>query len=124
MKSRAGADRDLLRYSLVFVCLATAFASVWEMDGQSARLLSDSAVSDRALQHVTIVGGALTDVILGLALHLRPSRPVFLLALGVMVAMTLLATLLAPWLWLHPLGPLTKNVPIAAVLWMLAREKT
>jgi hypothetical protein len=30
---------------------------------------------------------------------------------------------LNPGLWLHPLGPLLKNIPIAAVLWVLARKQ-
>ena len=37
-----------------------------------------------------------------------------------MLVMTALASVLDPSLWLHPLGPLTKNVPIAAALWVLA----
>ena len=123
MTSSTGSHRNLLRYSLVFVWLATALASVWELDGQSAQLLSAADVSDRALQHGLVLGGALTDAALGFALYRRPTRSVFLLALGAVIAMTLVATLLLPPLWLHPLGPLTKNVPIAVVLWVLAKEE-
>ena len=43
-------------------------------------------------------------------------------ALLAMLGMTLVATVMLPALWLHPLGPLTKNVPIAVVLWMLMRR--
>ncbi len=39
-----------------------------------------------------------------------------------MSAMTLAATVLQPGLWLHPLGPLLKNLPIAALLWHLYRR--
>ncbi len=38
-----------------------------------------------------------------------------------MLLMTVAATILIPGLWLHPLGPLTKNVPIAVALWILSR---
>ena len=38
-----------------------------------------------------------------------------------MLLMTGVATAIDPSLWLHPLGPLTKNVPIAALLLVLAR---
>jgi hypothetical protein len=38
------------------------------------------------------------------------------------LVLTAIATLLLPSLWLDPLGPLTKNVPIAAALWVLARK--
>jgi hypothetical protein len=33
--------------------------------------------------------------------------------------MTAVATFLQPALWLQPLGPLLKNLPIAALLWHL-----
>lgn len=39
-----------------------------------------------------------------------------------MLLMTFTATLLVPALWLHPLGPLTKNLPIAVALLLLARH--
>jgi len=38
-----------------------------------------------------------------------------------MLLMTLATTVLLPTLWLHPLGPLLKNLPIAALLWALAQ---
>ena len=34
---------------------------------------------------------------------------------------SLAATAIDPGWWLHPLGPLTKNLPIAAILWTLWR---
>ena len=37
--------------------------------------------------------------------------------------MTAAATLLQPALWLHPLGPLLKNLPIAALLVHLLRQE-
>ena len=52
----------------------------------------------------------------GLALWLLPGRKSYLTALLLMAAMTVLATVLQPTLWLHPLGPLLKNLPIAAML--------
>ena len=59
---------------------------------------------------------------LGLLLLVWPVRRVVGLALLAMLGMTLVATVMLPALWLHPLGPLTKNVPIAVVLWMLMRR--
>ena len=58
------------------------------------------------------------------AVWLRPSRTAYLMALAAMVLMTMVATGLSPSLWLHPLGPLSKNIPIAAMLYVLARRST
>ena len=111
-----------LRLSLVFVWLWTAVVSVWELQGQSRALLVAGGVSDTGVANALVLAGAVLDAILGLWLLLRPTRPAYLLALAIMVMMTLVATVLSPSLWLHPLGPLSKNIPIAVVLWLLARE--
>ncbi len=115
-------DRNLLRYSLIFVWLATALVSVLELHGQSAQLLAGLSTLAPAFAPLLILGGAGVDAVLGLALWVKPNRAIYLAALAVMLVMTLVATVLSPWLWLHPLGPLTKNIPITAVLLILARK--
>ncbi|WP_341888155.1 DoxX-like family protein [Variovorax sp. YR752] len=118
-------DDRLLRLSLVAVWLFTAIASLVELDGQSRRVLADAGIASPPwLVQSLIVGGAAADLAIGLALWLRPSRIVYLSAFVLMLAMTLVATVLQPSLWLHPLGPLLKNLPIAALLWHLYRRTT
>lgn len=114
----------VLRASLVFVWLATAVVSVVERDGQSAALLQQAGWTDAAAIRAVVLAGAGVDLLLGLAMALRPGRRVYQAALAVMALMTLAATLMLPTLWLHPLGPLTKNIPLAACLWLLLREET
>jgi len=116
------AELRWLRYSLVFVWLATALVSVQELQGQSRTLLVASGVTDVRLANALVWAGAAVDAFLGLLLLVLPMRRVYGLALLVMLGMTVVATLLQPALWLHPLGPLTKNVPIAVVLCILMRR--
>lgn len=115
-------DRRWLRLSLVFVWLWTAGVSLWELQGQSRDLLLAGGIADGNVANALVLLGAALDALLGVWLWLRPSRPAYLLALAAMVAMTLVATVMSPALWLHPLGPLSKNIPIAVVLWVLARR--
>ena len=115
-------EQRYLRLSLVFVWLWTALVSVWELQGQSRELLFAGGITDVGVANALVLAGAALDAILGLWLLLRPTRPAYLLALATMLLMTLVATALSPYLWLHPLGPLSKNIPIAAVLWVLARK--
>lgn len=114
-------DERLLRISVVVVWLATAVVSLWESDGQSMELLVNAGVADHGVAKAVIATGAGIDFLLGIAMALRPSRRVYQLALAMMLAMTAVASVLDPSLWLHPLGPLTKNIPIAAALWLLIR---
>lgn len=124
--TRQGPDDDrLLRLSLVTVWLLTAAVSLLELNGQSRQLLADAGVASPAwLVQGLIVVGAVADLLVGIALWRWPGRASYIAALALMVAMTLAATVLQPGLWLHPLGPLLKNLPIAAVLWHLIRRAT
>ena len=122
------ASAKLLRTSLVFVWLATAVVSVLELHGQSRELLAGlphAWVSGDAawVPTAVILAGAAADAVLGLWLALRPGRAAYMAALALMGVMTLLATLIHPAWWLHPFGPLTKNLPIAAILWVLLQHE-
>ena len=110
-----------LHLSLVVVWLGTALASAIEADAQAAQLLQAAGISAPDWQAALIWGGIAADLIVGLALWLRPGRASFAAALALMAVMTAVATFLEPALWLHPLGPLLKNLPIAAALWLLMR---
>ena len=121
------ASARLLRASLVVVWLATAVVSVWELHGQSRELLAGLPTAWAGghapwLPTAIILAGAAADAVLGLWLALRPGRKAYGAALLVMLAMTLLATAIHPAWWLHPFGPLTKNLPIAAILWVLLQD--
>lgn len=123
------ASTQLLRASLVLVWLATAVVSVWELHGQSRELLAGLPAAwtegnTSWLPTAIILAGAATDAVLGLWLALRPGRKAYWAALVLMAAMTLLATALHPAWWLHPFGPLTKNLPIAAILLVLLQDTT
>ena len=122
------ASVHLLRASLVVVWLATAVVSVWELHGQSRELLAGLPTAwtegnTSWLPTAIILAGAAADAVLGLWLALRPGRKAYGAALLVMLAMTLLATAIHPAWWLHPFGPLTKNLPIAAILWVLLQDE-
>lgn len=122
------ASARLLRASLVVVWLATAVVSVWELHGQSRELLAGLPTAwtegnTSWLPTAIILAGAAADAVLGLWLALRPGRKAYGAALLMMLAMTVLATAIQPAWWLHPFGPLTKNLPIAAILWVLLQDE-
>ena len=122
------ASAQLLRASLVVVWLATAVVSVWELHGQSRELLAGLPTAWAGghapwLPTAIILAGAAADAVLGLWLALRPGRKAYGAALLMMLIMTLLATAIQPAWWLHPFGPLTKNMPIAAILWVLLQDE-
>lgn len=111
-----------LRWSLVVVWLLTAVVSLHQWHHQSRALLMAAGIPAGPRHDWLITGGAAMDLLIGLWLWLRPSRMAFGAALAGMVVMSLAATALLPELWLHPLGPLSKNIPIAAALLLLMQS--
>jgi hypothetical protein len=118
-----GDDTRPLRFSLVAVWLFTAVASLVELHGQSRDVLAAAGIaSPEWWVQGLIVGGAAADLAVGIALWRWPGRASYAAAFALMLGMTAVATVLQPGLWLHPLGPLLKNIPIAALLWHLYRR--
>ena len=68
-----------------------------------------------------LYGAALLDLALGAAtLFLRRGRrPLWLMQIGLILGYTALITVWLPEYWLHPYGPVLKNLPMLAAIWML-----
>jgi hypothetical protein len=107
--------RDGPRAALVAVWLGTAAASLWDGGAHGQALLQRLGLG-AGLALALVWAGALWDLALGLWLARRPSALAYRAALWGMVGMTALATAWLPALWLDPLGPLLKNLAIAALL--------
>jgi len=109
----------LARGSLVVVWLATALVSL--IGGEGVALLASAGVP--ALWHAPlIISGAALDALLGLAMWHWHRPAVYAVSAAAMAVMTVAATMLLPGLWLDPLGRLLKNLPIAALLFILYRH--
>ncbi|MGM9514134.1 DoxX-like family protein [Roseateles sp. DB2] len=110
--------RRLARASLIALWLGTAVVSLLGWQGISRELLTGTLLPP-AWHGAAIAVGSAADALLGLALW-RWDRPwVYRACLALIGLMTLVATVLQPALWLHPLGPLSKNLPVAALLLIL-----
>lgn len=114
---RTGQAVLCLRLALAMMWLGTAWVSLWGYPRQDslallARLDLHGGVADLALW-----SGALLDAALGLAMLVLPRRRrVYLAQLLLMAGYTVLISLWLPEFWLHPFGPLLKNIPVAAAI--------
>lgn len=109
---------------LAAVWIATALASAWTADTVGPALLAAQPRLSAAWHPWLIWGGAAVDLLLGMAMWWRPGRFVWGVALATTIGMSAVATWVDPTLWWHPLGPLTKNLPIIALLWALQRSSS
>ena len=108
----------LIRYSLVLLWLGSGLVSLFNDAAGRALLFA----LPRPLADTLILGGAAVDLSLGFALMVaRWTRIVALFQIAVILLYTALATALIPELWLDPLMPLGKNLPILAMTLLLAQ---
>lgn len=121
LRSRAllGWLLPLLRISIAIVWLVTAWVSAFVYpEAESYRLLARTGI-DGALAPVALYGAALLDGVFGVLTLVRPRRWLWLAQIALILGYTLLITLFLPEFWLHPYGPVLKNLPLLAALWLL-----
>ncbi|WP_207484147.1 NAD(P)H-binding protein [Arenibaculum pallidiluteum] len=116
--------RDPLRILLALMWIWTAIVSLGLYPlAESYALLARVGITG-ALAPLALYGAAALDLVLGLALLMR-WRPALVGALQIvlMLGYTALITAFLPELWLHPFGPVSKNLAVAgATLAMMALE--
>lgn len=115
-------ENTVLRLSLIAVFWITVAASLWEWNGQSLELLRAGGVASVPVARALIVSGVALDAALALALMVRPCRATYACTALAVSGLTLVASGMLPSLWLHPIGPLSKNLPILAMTWLLWRR--
>lgn len=114
----------LLRYTLALMWLWTGIVSLWIYPAQeSYALLARTGLVGGAATFLLYAAGTL-DLLLGiltltLAQRWRPC--LWLVQLGLITAYTTIISIRLPEFWLHPYGPILKNLPMLAaivVLWV------
>lgn len=110
----------ILRWSIVAVWIITAIVSfgLYPVEA-SYDLLARSGIPP-SLQPLMLYGAAGFDLLLGLGIvFLRRRRWLWLAQLGLIGFYTLVIAFKLPEFLLHPYGPLTKNLPMLASIWLL-----
>ncbi|NRR32149.1 SDR family oxidoreductase [Oxalobacteraceae bacterium] len=74
-----------------------------------------------AWQEPVLLGASVADCVMGLALLLRPRRWLWLMQLTLVLGYTVAMTFCLPEFWLHPFGPLSKNLPVLALMALMWR---
>jgi hypothetical protein len=110
----------VLRWSVALVWLVTAAVSAFGYPlADSYALLRQAGVPDAALP-VALYGAIGLDLLLGVcALLPRRARWMWTAQAILVIAYTIVISIRLPEYWLHPYGPMVKNLPFLAVLWVL-----
>ena len=107
----------VLRVSVAGVWLITAVVSAWLHPVSASLALLTSIGVPASLAPAALYGAAALDFLLGV-LTLLPWRGRWLWTAQILliVVYTLIITWRLPQLWLEPFGPVTKNLPMLALL--------
>ena len=116
-------DLVLARASLQLLWWGTVVASLHDGGAAGIALLQRSTGMGAEPALAVVLLGCAWDAAIGLWLLARPGALAYRVAALGVIAMTALATLLVPALWLDPFGALLKNLPVLALLALLARQE-
>lgn len=113
----------LLRTSLALVWLTTGLLSlgIYPVEASLALLARTGLSGTPAL--VALYAAAILDLAFGWATLFRPSRRLWLAQLVLITGYSLVIALCLPEYLIHPFGPLSKNLPILALLIVLFAEE-
>ena len=113
----------LLRASLALVWLITGLLSlgIYPIDASLALLARTGLSGTPAL--IALYGAAGLDLAFGWATLFRPGRRLWLAQMALIAGYSLAIALCLPEFLIHPFGPLSKNLPILALLFILLSEE-
>jgi hypothetical protein len=112
----------VLRLSLAFVWLATAAVSLGLYPVEDSYALLVRSGVPAGIAPALMYGAACCDLLIGLGILLLPRRRLLWLAqLGLIGFYTIYIAFKLPEFLFHPFGPLIKNIPMLAAIWLLAQ---
>jgi uncharacterized protein YbjT (DUF2867 family) len=110
----------LLRFTIAAVWLWTGVVSFALYPRASSYDLLARTGAPESLFPLLLYGAAALDIALGAGtLLLRRRRGLWLLQLALIVVYTIIITIKLPEYWLHPYGPVLKNLPMMAAIYLL-----
>lgn len=113
----------LVRLVLASIWLTTSALSLglYPVE-QSLTLLNRTGLQGQSAISALVLGAA-TDAFMGLATLFRPSRALWLAQGMLVVAYTSIITYALPEFWLHPFGPILKNLAVLTLIWLLFKHQ-
>ncbi len=105
-----------MRWSVALVWLGSGLTSLFGYPIASSLAMLAAAGLHGAAAWASLLAGAMLDIGFGLATLVRPARALYLLQIATIVGYTAIISIALPGYWLHPFGPVLKNLPMLAVL--------
>jgi uncharacterized protein YbjT (DUF2867 family) len=105
-----------MRWSVALVWLGSGITSLVGYPVAKSLAMLAAAGLHGGAAWTALFAGALLDIAVGIATLAWPRRALYLSQIAVIVGYTAIITFTLPGYWLHPFGPVLKNLPMLAVL--------
>lgn len=111
------------RLSLSFLWTFTGLTSLFFAPKIGCDILNQANIRG-TLADICVLGGGAIDIVLGIWLltNIR-LKLCYILQMLIIIVFTIILSLIAPEFWLHPLGPVTKNIPILVFTYFLYKHR-
>jgi uncharacterized protein YbjT (DUF2867 family) len=110
----------MLRYAIAIVWIVTAWVSAFVWPVSDSLLLLERTGVPPALAPLMLYGASAVDLLIGIGILVLPRRRwLWLLQGGLIGFYTIVIAWKLPEFLAHPYGPLTKNLPMLAAIWLL-----
>ncbi len=110
----------MLRISLAAVWLVAGVVSMGVYPVEDSYAMLARVGITEGLAPIALYGAAAMDIAFGLGtLFLRQRKLLWIAQATLIVLYTITITFYLPEFWLHPFGPLIKNLPILAIILLL-----
>ena len=116
-------DDRLIRLTLAVIWLATGVLSLGIYPQEDSLGLLGRVGLHGATALTTLYLAASLDIALGLLTLYRPGKALWRMQALLIVAYTMAISLWLPEFWLHPFGPILKNLSILTLLWLLNKNQ-
>lgn len=116
-------DRRLVRLTLAAIWLVTGALSLGIYPKADSFGLLERVGLHGTTALTTLYSAATLDIAMGLLTLFRPSKFLWKAQAMLTVAYTLIISVWLPEFWLHPFGPILKNLPILMLLWLLNKNE-
>jgi hypothetical protein len=113
----------IARLSLSFLWVFTGITSAFFAKEVGYDVLANGGITG-GLADACIIAGSILDMLIGIWLLVgKKLKHCYFVQMAVIAIYSVLLTVIEPGFWLHPFGPLTKNIPLLVLIYILYAAK-
>lgn len=113
----------VIRSAIASVWMLTAVVVLWIYPmSESIKLVQRIGIADDQIASVIVYSGALLDILMGILTLVYPNKNLWRFQLIITIAYSICIALYLPEYLIHPFGPVLKNIPFLALIWLLYSE--